>query len=191
MRTTVFRFAVCAFLILYSFCMAANSQQTLECLGEILLNCPPEPKKCGDQPCDVATTWQVNPNNSCELIPVFTASCEVNSKEPVNYRDDQFKYCIPGQTPTGFDDSEAHYIPCWKWRFCSASCTETTQVEGYVDTKLNPDTTESCVTFQARKIAKKVFKCNAGVSSGDEALGEYRELEIECTGQLIPCQITE
>jgi hypothetical protein len=191
MRTIVFRFAVCAFLVLYSFCMTANSQQTLECLGETLRNCPPEPEKCGDQKCNVAITWEVNPNNPCELIPVFTASCGDNKKEPVNYRDEQFKYCTLAQAATGFDDSEAIYISCWKWRFCSTACTETTQTDGYEYTRPNPDAPANCVTFQARPIAKKVFKCNAGVSSGDAVLGEEIELEIECTGQRIPCRITE
>lgn len=190
MRAIVFRFAVCAFLVLYSCCMSANSQQTKVCFGPSTDNCPPEPSKCGDQPCEPSNTWEVNPSNPCELIPVFTASCPDNSKEPVDYKA-TFKVCEPGDTPTGFDDFDASRIVCWKWRYCSASCTMTTQTDGTIDTRINPEAPAGCVTFQARKIVKHVWKCNAGVSSGDASLGQEERSELTCTGERIPCVITQ
>lgn len=194
MRTVLLCFAAWGFMVLVSCCVTARAQTSYDCLGQTTENCPPEPAKCGDQPCDPNITWEVNSDNPCELIPVFTPSCPNNTKEPVSYRATPFSVCQPRSQSTGFDAFDSSTVVCWKWRYCSAACTKTTEPAGVINTKPNPNAPQSagCASlFTPRQISYNVYKCNAGVSSGDISLGQEQRDDETCTGERMPCFITE
>jgi hypothetical protein len=161
------------------------------CFKNTTSPCPATPPLCGDITCPKpAPTWVVNPNDDCELIPEFSYACPDNSKEPTAIRTTGVDFCDDSQEAMGYADIQygAETVVCWKWRFCSHSCTETAETDGDIMTKRNPNGPSTCA-FTARKIKLYKHKCNIGVSSGDASLGEETMQSHPCIGPLKPCAI--
>lgn len=200
MKTFLGFFAICIFTSIHCFGQGTAPPSTIRCLRKVDGDpCPEPPPDCGTIWCPrpSVTNYATKSGNPCVLFPSYDWSdaCPGNSKEPVGLYTGRLADVDYGSPPgDGYDEVEQRTKICWKWRYCSASCTQTAALDtGSDPTKqvVDPIPPGCPREFTVNLIPRKRAKCDAGSGTGDVELGSETAEEFYPKGVKKICKEEE